>query len=189
MSHDFPASSIRNAALLYGGMTVLAIVASLPLPGRLSALALPDAPSAWLWGLLAGGALLVLTVVTERFWPRFQTLGDTMAAMLGPISAGRALVLAVLSGIGEEALFRGPVQVAAGPVVATLVFAGLHGLGNRRLWPWPIFAALAGCIFAALAWHFHSPWPGAVAHAVVNAVNLRRLGERYERGVNAGIHA
>ncbi len=186
MSQPFPASSLRNAALLYGVMTVVAVLLALPLERGLSVLALPESPVAWLIGLAAGALLLAATWLTERLWPRFRALGNTMAAQLGPITVRQALLLAVLSGIGEEALFRGPLQAALGVVAATVLFAALHGLGNRRLWPWPLFAAVAGAVFAALAWQFHSPWPGAVAHVVVNAVNLRRLGQRYSRGAATG---
>lgn len=179
MSQAFPASSLRNAALLYGGMTLLALLLALPMRQGLAILALPASPLAWLAGLVAGLLLLGAAFLAERMWPRFAQLGETMAAMLGPIAVKQALLLGLLSGIGEEALFRGPLQAALGPVLATLLFAALHGLGNRRLWPWPLFAALAGGIFAWLAWQFHSPWPAALAHVVVNAVNLRRLGLRY----------
>ena len=175
----FPASSLRNAALLYGGMTALAVALALPLRAGLAVFTLPDLPLAWLAGLTGGLLLLAISWLAERVWPRFRALGDTMAALLGPVTPGQAALLALLSGIGEEALFRGPIQIALGPLAATLLFAGLHGLGNRRLWPWPLVALLAGALFAALAWQFHSLWPGAVAHVVVNAVNLRRLGLRY----------
>ncbi len=186
MSQPFPASSLRNAALLYGAMTGLAVLLALPLEHGLRVLALPASPLDLLVGLAAGVLLLAATGLAERFWPRFRALGDTMAAQLGPITPLRALLLALLSGIGEEALFRGPLQAALGVVAATVLFAALHGLGNRRLWPWPLFAAFAGGMFAALAWQFHSPWPGAVAHVVVNAVNLRRLGQRYSRRAATG---
>ena len=186
MPRPFPASSVRNAALLYGAMTLVAGLACLPLRAGLQVLALPTAPLAWLAGLGGGALLLAASALLERLWPTFHRLGDTMAQLLGPVSAPRALALALLSGIGEEALFRGPLQVALGPLPATLAFAALHGLGNRRLWPWPLFALAAGSVFAALAWHFHSPWPGALAHVVVNAVNLRRLGARYAHGSTSG---
>jgi membrane protease YdiL (CAAX protease family) len=179
VSQAFPASSLRNAALLYGGMTLLAVLLAWPMRQGIAVLAPPASPFAWLAGLAAGLLLLAVTALAERMWLRFKQLGETMASMLGPITVPQALLLGLLSGIGEESLFRGPLQVALGPVLATLLFAALHGLGNRRLWPWPLFAALAGGVFAWLAWQFHSPWPAAVAHVVVNAVNLRRLGLRY----------
>lgn len=186
MSQAFPATSLRNAALLYGGMSVLAVLAALPLAAGLTVFALPQSPWAWPAGLAAGLALLLSTWLAEWLWPRFAALATTMAEMVGPVTWQQALVLAILSGVGEEALFRGPLQAATGPLLATLLFAGLHGLGNRRLWPWPLFALLAGAVFAWLAWQFHSPWPGCLAHVVVNAVNLRRLGKRYAATAAAG---
>ena len=188
MSEPFPASSLRNASLLYGGMTALAVVLSLLTARGIGLLAPPTSPFAWLAGLAAGVLVLAATALAERLWPRFAELGTTMAELLGPVSIRQALGLALLSGMGEEALFRGPLQAALGPVLATLLFAALHGLGNRRLWPWPLFAALAGGVFAALAWYFRSPWPAAVAHVVVNAVNLRRLGARYAAAASSGTH-
>lgn len=175
----FPATSLRMALLLYGGMALLAVGLAWILPKGLTIFRLPPAPLPWLTGLLAGLLLVLLSALLERLWPRFAQLGQTLTDLLGPISLPRALLLGLLSGVAEEMLFRGPLQEFLGPLLATLVFAGLHGMGNRHLWPWPLFALGAGGFFAGLTAHFDTLWPAAVAHVVVNALNLRRLGARY----------
>ena len=189
MSEQFPASSIRHAALLYGAMLLCALGVAWWLPALRPAFGLPTTPRAWLLGLGAGLGLVLLSWLTERAWPAFDALGNQFAQLLGPVGVGRAFVLAVLSGVGEEALFRGVLQTWLGPVWPTLVFAALHGLGQRRLWPWPLFALLAGAVFAGLTAWTGSLWPACLAHIVVNATNLRRLGLRYHRLCPAEPHA
>jgi membrane protease YdiL (CAAX protease family) len=85
-----------------------------------------------------------------------------------------------LSGLAEEALFRGPVQYVAGLWLTSLGFGLLHGGSRRELWPWTLFAMVAGLAFGELTRRYGSPWPATLAHVLVNAVNLRRLG-RYQR--------
>lgn len=189
MSHPFPATSIRNAVLLYGGMTILSALLALGFPMFRVSFGLPAVRLAWVWGLGAGAALVGMSWVAERVSPPFAALADALAAAVGPVSGTRAVVLAALSGVGEETLFRGPLQSWLGPVWPTLLFAGLHGLGQRRLWPWPLFALVAGSVFAGLTVASGSLWPAALAHAVVNAINLRRLGKRYRNPAPADTYA
>lgn len=179
MRQPFPATSLGNALALYGAMTAVAAALALVFAPGLRLFALPTSPLAWPSGIGAGLGLVAASRAAERWLPAFRRLGDRMAAQIGPVSRSRALALAVLSGVGEEALFRGPLQVLLGPLLATLLFASLHGLGQRRLWPWPVFAAVAGGVFAALTAQFQSIWPAVAAHVVVNALNLRRLGARW----------
>lgn len=130
----------------------------------------------WAAGGAVGGALIVVSALAERAWPPMRQLVATLSQALGPISGPQALVWALASGVAEEALFRGFLQHVAGYVVASVVFALLHGGLSRRMIAWSTFALLAGLSFGLLAQAYASIWPAALAHVVVNAVNLRRLG-------------
>ena len=134
----------------------------------------------WVAGLAAGAGLVAATRLAEHLWPALRRLGSELAKLVGPCHWPRVLALAGLSGLAEEALFRGPVQDFAGLWLTAALFAGLHGGGRRELWSWTVFALVAGVVFGALAQVYASPWPAAVAHVLVNALNLRRL-RHYQR--------
>ncbi|MCS5634940.1 MAG: CPBP family intramembrane metalloprotease, partial [Myxococcota bacterium] len=98
---------------------------------------------------------------------------------LGPIGVPNAVLLAFASGIAEEMFFRGALQPRVGLVAASVLFALLHFLPRRALWPWTVFALAAGLLFGGLF-----QWTGnliapVTAHIVVNAVNLPVLERRF----------
>jgi len=129
----------------------------------------------WLAGLGLGLMLVVLTMVAEPRVPALRRLSELLAPMVAPFGYRRIAVLALLSGVCEEALFRGPFQYALGYVAASVVFALLHGGTSKRYIAWSTFALVAGLSFGLLAEVYGSFWPAAIAHVVVNGINLRRL--------------
>lgn len=187
-----PPLTMRTAALFYAVLFVLAVAwAGMTRPGVHLLLGSPVERSLPWWGagLLACLALIVVTVILESRSAGLRRIGAEMAQVVAPITWPRALGLALFSGVAEEALFRGPLQYAliaslggpAGYAVTSLAFALLHGGVKPRYLPWSTFALLAGLVFGLLAGAYESPWPAALAHVVVNAVNLRRLA-RYVEG-------
>ena len=129
------------------------------------------------WGLggAVGAALVVATWLAEPRWPAMARLSAELRASLGPRSLGDVLVLAVASGVVEEALFRGVMHHSLGYVLTSLIFALMHGGPSRRYYAWTTFALIAGLSFGLLAEAYQSIWPAALAHVVVNGINLRRL--------------
>lgn len=135
----------------------------------------------WLWGPvgLALGAALALGSqrVTARS-DRFSQMSDALAAQLGPLSPAATGVLAVLSSVGEEWLFRGVLQPAWGWLLATLVFAIVHLPMQRELWLWPFLAFGIGLLLAWL-YELSGGLVGPIAlHFAINALNLRWLSRR-----------
>ena len=90
-----------------------------------------------------------------------------------------ALLLAMASGIGEEALFRGALQPVAGLLLASLLFGLVHFAPRRGLWPWSLFALAGGLGLGALFDATGNLVAPVVAHATLNAVNLRKLVRDY----------
>lgn len=176
---DPPLLSVPMAVAFYGALLLVAAVwAALTEPG-LALLTRAPAERAlpwWLAGPGTGLALVAVTALLEPRSPSLRRLAAELAVLVAPVTWPRVLALALLSGICEEALFRGPVQHAFGYAVASVLFALLHGGLSVRYLPWSTFALLAGLCFGLLAGAYESVWPAAVAHVVVNAVNLRRLG-------------
>jgi membrane protease YdiL (CAAX protease family) len=136
-------------------------------------------PSHW-WldaavGAAAGLALLACWEALRRLLPAARGLEERLGELLGGITAPQAIALAALSGFAEELFFRGAVQGAVGWLAASLLFALLHSGPGRELRLWTLFALCAGLLFGALMlWRGNLLAP-ALAHFVVNAVNLFRL--------------
>jgi membrane protease YdiL (CAAX protease family) len=149
------------------------------LPWRIS----PDVEPAPLWlrlglGLAAGLGLVVASREVSARTRAGRALAEELARLLGPLSTGRALAFALSSGLAEEAFFRGALQPRVGLLLATLLFAAAHYVPRPGLRAWSLFALAAGLLFGALfAWTGDLLAP-AVAHAVVNALNLRWLARR-----------
>lgn len=120
-------------------------------------------------GLLLAGAMWLLRLV-----PALAELESFQRRLVGAWSPGDAVAIAVLSGAAEEALIRALLQPVLGLVAAAALFALLHLVPDRRLWPWPVMAFGMGLGFGALFERWG--WPAAAAaHTTVNLVGLLRL--------------
>ena len=63
----------------------------------------------------------------------FEQGARALAEAIGPLRPGQAWVLALASGIGEEALFRGALQPVVGLWLATLLFALAHFVPGAKI--------------------------------------------------------
>jgi hypothetical protein len=106
-------------------------------------------------------------------------MGRSLAELVGKRSLRDCIVLAVASGVAEEAFFRGVLQPALGWLLASLIFGLVHLAPKRELLPWTGFALAAGLVLGALFESTGNLVAPIVAHVGINAVNLRRLVVRY----------
>lgn len=180
-----PPSLLRLASLFYGVLLAAALGWG-ALEGRsifyASAEAAARGPAPWhdlAVGLLAGGLVILLSHELTRRTDWGGQLARTLAAVLGRLAWSQCLVLAVLSGIAEEAFFRGALQPHVGLVAASLLFALAHFAPRRDLLPWTAFSLGAGLLLGGLFDATGNLTAPVVAHALINAVNLRLLSVRY----------
>ena len=104
-----------------------------------------------------------------------ERLAQACAAVLGPLSLGECWLLALVSGVAEEAFFRGALQPQVGLLAASLLFGAAHFVPRRELLRVDARsrsrrALLLGWLFDATG-NLLAP---VVAHAGINGVNLRR---------------
>lgn len=181
---------VRAAVVGYGGLFAVTLLLA-AWQGRLGALfpppRWPDTGFHVLIGaLVAAGVLMAARTARGAFaWAR--RLDAEFHAVLGGVGRGRALVLAVSSGLAEEAFFRGLMQPALGLVWTSLLFGLAHFPVNRRLIPWTFLAAAVGFLLGSLYETTGSLLAVAVAHGLINFVELLRLGRR--RAPEAGVKA
>ncbi len=120
-------------------------------------------------GLPLAGVMWLLRVI-----PALAELEAWQRRMVASWRVADALAVALLSGLAEEALMRALLQPIVGLVAAAALFAVLHIVPDRRLWPWPVMAFGMGLVFGLLFDRWGYP-AAAAAHAAVNAVGLIRL--------------
>ncbi len=160
--------AVLCAAIVWAGFSEPGLVMLWRLPVEASV-------PGWAAGIATGLALVVASIIAEPFVPSLRRLSREIRQAVAPITTTRVAVLALTSGIAEEALFRGPVQHSFGYVVASVLFALLHGGLSKRYIAWSTFALLAGLSFGLLVEVYQSIVPAALAHVVVNGINLARL--------------
>ncbi len=128
-------------------------------------------------GLAVGaacGLVLALLMYLLRAVPALGELEAWQRRLVGHWSRGDAITIAVFSAAAEEALMRALLQPVIGLAAAAALFAVLHVVPDRRLWPWPVMAFGMGLVFGALSRWWGYP-AAAAAHAAVNLVGLIRL--------------
>lgn len=130
-------------------------------------------------GLGASAVLLARGLLVRV--PRVRSLSLRMARLLGPLDGVTILVLAAVSAVAEELLFRGAAQPTLGVVPTALIFGGLHIGPDRSFWPWTLNAVVMGLALGVLVWATGSVLPAVLAHFTINYFNFHQL-ERLRRG-------
>ena len=163
---------VRLAAVFYGLLVVAAALwcglrgMDLPVFGASPATGL-------LLGLATAAGTVSLSLVAYRLIPITRKLAEELAPTLvdGTDRAGLVL-LALFSGIGEEAFFRGAVQQEFGILIASVVFGLAHVGPDRRFVLWTVWAVLAGVVFGLLFERTGGLLAPVTAHAAHNAATL-----------------
>ena len=163
---------LGTATLFYGALVLVAATIGALLGRNVFALGGPLAPNLAL-GVATACGTVISGLLAYKVFPVFRKLSEELAPLVVDGTRRRdLLVLAALSGVGEEALFRGALQPEIGIVATSLLFGALHVGPDRRYLLWTLWAVGAGFLFGALY-----EWTGGilapvVAHALHNAVTL-----------------
>lgn len=170
---------LKVAVLVEGGMFVVAILVGLFLGAPFWAAARVDLSSAAL-GIVAGLVLLAgAMAITEsplRFAVRMRRDIDRLLGLFRGATIPDFLLISVLAGLGEEALFRGVIQGRladfTGSPVAVVVASAAFGLAHFISWAYVLFAFGLGLLFGALyLWTGNIVVP-MIAHATYDFVAL-----------------
>ena len=180
--HPRPRPPLVRLALAFYALVLLAAFAGAALAGRPLAWLAPGSggsPGSALRSLAAGVLAAAIVVALSQQLTQRTRLGErlarALAAALGPLTLAECWLLALVSGVAEEAFFRGALQPQVGLVAACLLFGAAHFVPRRELLPWTGFAVAAGFL---LGWLYDATGgllAPVVAHAGINGVNLRRL--------------
>lgn len=130
----------------------------------------------WVWSPLIGLGVAIAVVLASRLavtrfeWARM--LHRWFRSLLGPLTHGEILVIALASAIGEELLFRGALQPWLGLWAAAATFALVHIGPGFRYWPWTAVAFALGVGLGYMYERTGDLSGPIVAHFVINYLNL-----------------
>ncbi len=129
-------------------------------------------------GLMLGLAVVAATrvLVTHTQWAR--ELHHELRAIVGDLSAGEILWLALLSGLAEELFFRGAMQPVLGLWLTSLIFGAVHTGPKRVFLAWSVWAFVMGVLLGAIFELTGVLWGAVLAHAWINQRNMRFI-QRY----------
>ncbi len=171
---------ITSTLVLYGALSVVAVIWGLIDGGRNIFFAPGSSGLAkGLMGAAAGLGLGLVTVVLSRLTTRWfawaRAVHREFHTLLAGLTTGQALVLALASAVGEEALFRGAALPTLGLIWSSVLFGAAHVPVRRGLWPWPFMAFGMGLVFGWLYLRFGDLSGPILAHATINFLNLRHI--------------
>jgi membrane protease YdiL (CAAX protease family) len=174
-----PRRFVRLALAFYGTLWVVAFAWRRGLQGAPLWLAEPGSQMHWLrdgaLGVLAGGVVVLLSAELTRRTRVGDRLARALAEAVGPLGPRQAWLLALVSGLAEEAFFRGALQPVAGLWLASGIFAAAHFVPRRDLLPWSVFSLAAGLLLGGLYEATGNLLAPTVAHVAINGINLNRL--------------
>lgn len=129
--------------------------------------------------VLGLGVGLIVPAINRAFvraWEVFRYVEEELGRWIGPLSAPAAARLAILSGVGEELLFRGALQPWLGLWPTTFLFAVLHIGPDRRFLVWTVSAFAGGWVLGWMALETGGLLAPIVAHVSINYIGLLWLG-------------
>ena len=174
--------TLRLALPFYATFVLAAVVIS-ALTGNPLKLGAHSVVGALAVSLLTATATVLCGILGYRALPVVREISEELApVLLRGSTIGGLISVSVLSGVGEELLFRGALQPLVGVVVSSLLFGLLHVGPDRRYLLWTVWAVAVGFLFAGLY-----EWTGGllapvVAHVAHNGVTLILWRRRWMRG-------
>jgi len=131
------------------------------------------------YSILLGAAFGMAVVFASRVsvvrytWAR--RLHRELRPVASQLAASDMVLLAVLSAVGEELLFRGALQPEVGLIAQAVIFGLLHQLAGPSRWVWVTWAATVGLFLGGMFQLTGSLLGPIVAHALINGLNLAYL--------------
>lgn len=129
-------------------------------------------------GVLGTAFAVLLVALTRAMVGRFafaRRLHSELRPVAVAMSPSQILLVAGLSSLGEELLFRGLLAPTLGLVPQALLFGFAHQIRGPSRWVWVGWASAVGLGLGAIFAATGSLVGPLVCHAVVNAVNLSFL--------------
>jgi membrane protease YdiL (CAAX protease family) len=132
------------------------------------------------FGLVLGGVFAAAVVLGTRVLVENTSWAKALHRDLRPMTEGLdgagILVIAALSAVAEELVFRGLLMPWLGLVPQALLFGMVHAqLSGPSRWVWVTWASVVGLALGAIFALTGSLLGAVLAHGLINAINLAYL--------------
>ncbi len=111
----------------------------------------------------------------EDAFPSYRRLKMTFAQIFKGLNFAQVAMLALLSSVGEEILFRGAIQPFLGVWFTAAIFAILHVDPEGRSYIWTLWALIGGIVMGLAVKVTGSLWPAIWIHFGVNLISIGRV--------------
>ncbi|NRA75429.1 MAG: CPBP family intramembrane metalloprotease [Planctomycetes bacterium] len=172
-----PRQLFRGALIFHGSMGIISIIGIVMIQD-ISDFVRParEVVGGFAIGIGFGSCAAALSLLLSKVWRRARILETRLAQIFEGLTVGEVFVLALLSSVAEELLFRGLLQPVIGLWLASALFGLAHWTGDRRLSCWPLISLIAGLALGKLSLWEPAGLSGAIgAHFAVNWIGLARL--------------
>ena len=129
-------------------------------------------------GLSAAAFIIGLSIFSSRNFLWAQLLEDEFSKVLAPLQIWEIALIALLSGLVEETLFRGAIQPVLGLIPTSLLFGLAHFVPRKVFLPWSAYATFAGFLLGSITELRKNLFPVILAHCVINFVLILLLNRR-----------
>jgi uncharacterized protein len=123
-------------------------------------------------GVVSAAVIIALTRVAVRHFAWAQRLHSDLRPVVRDLGLGHILLVAGLSSLGEELLFRGLLVPTIGVWLSSALFGLAHQMKGPSRWVWVGWATAVGLLLGAIFAATGSLVGPLLAHALVNAANL-----------------
>ena len=138
-----------------------------------------DDSERWVYSAGLGLVLAALLIYSTRVAVKHFGWAQELHRVLRPVARGidplGIVLLAALSAVGEELLFRGLLTPLLGVTAQAVIFGLVHQVSGPSRWVWVVWAGVVGALLGLLFVATGSLLGPLLAHGLVNAVNLSYL--------------
>jgi hypothetical protein len=128
-----------------------------------------------LLGVAYAFMIVLGTRATVRRFEWARQLHHELSPIARRLGTAGIVVIAGLSSLGEELVFRAFLQENVGLLAATAIFGAVHQTRGQSRWAWALWATAVGLGLALIYAATGSLAGPLIAHGLVNAVNLTFL--------------
>jgi len=182
------ATLLQGSTLIYGAFTVIGLLLlRFGHDSLRSSLTLPKEPIELLrlftvTGLTVG-LLLVASTFFESTFKSYRRIKNVVMRLIGPAPYWVGTYLAVISGVGEELLFRGGIQPYAGIGLTAILFGLLHIGPDGKISAWSLWAMGAGLLLGWVYQETGNLWPPIMAHIAINGTAMFMVQKKWRAEV------
>jgi hypothetical protein len=126
-------------------------------------------------GVVAAVGVIASTRVSIRYFAWARLLHSELRPVARDLGPGQILLVAGLSSLGEELLFRGLLTPTVGVIISAALFGLAHQMKGPLRWVWAAWAMGVGLLLGAIFALTGSLVGPLLTHALVNAANLTYL--------------